>query len=107
MNNQTALIDHQNLIIYDNHSKQIKRYIPLENIVRLESDLYRHDLIPDQQLPCVNLIYQLRTTSRLNQIERFNFKITYKKRKIDCKRKFLGFLHWHLKTLKNALLHEN
>ena len=78
VNNQTALIDHKNLIIYDNHSKQIKRYIPLENIVKLESDLYRHDLIPDQQLPCVTLIYQQRATSRLNQIERFRIMTSCK-----------------------------
>lgn len=74
----TALVDNQNLIIYDIKSKKVYNQIPLESIVRLESDLYKHNQIFDQQLPAVKLLYQHSVSPTMNQLKELIIKTTAK-----------------------------
>jgi hypothetical protein len=78
IDNLIALVDNQNLIIYEIKSKKGIYNIPLERIVRLESDLYRHELILDQQLPELKLLYQKKVSPTMNQLEEIVLKTTRK-----------------------------
>ena len=68
-NNLSALVDDDFLILYDNQTKLIKKNIPLEKIVRIDSSLYRHSIILDRQYPCVALKYQAFESPTENRLD--------------------------------------
>lgn len=76
--NLTAVVDRHNLTIYDVRSKRVFNHIPLERIVRLESVLYRHNFILDQQLPALKLLYQENVSTTMNQLDEIVIKTTRK-----------------------------
>ena len=49
-------VDADFLCIYDAH-RTLLQEIPLKNIVQVESGLYKHPLIPNQQFPFVNVVH--------------------------------------------------
>ena len=71
-------MDNENLTIYELKSKKVYNHIPLEQIVRLESELYRHHLILDHQLPALKILYQQKITPNMNQLEEVIIKTTRK-----------------------------